>query len=269
MKKFAIIEKKVGKTPLQALENFRQTDKNLVGVPMTYAGRLDPMASGKLIILIGEECKRRDLYTDLDKEYEFEILLGFKSDTSDVLGLSEFCGENESGISEKSIYATTKMFVGKHNLPYPVYSSRTVNGKPLFHHAVENNLEEIKIPTAEMEVYKLEFCGRRKIPAYDLLKEIAGKISLLNVDENDPRPGSGFRKPEILACWRTFENLGSKQFAVLKFKAAVSSGTYIRALAPIMAEQLGTCGLAYSIHRTKIGKFFPITKHLGFWRKTF
>ena len=45
------------------------------------------MASGKLLILIGDECKNQKKYFGLDKEYEFEVLFGVESDTGDVLGL--------------------------------------------------------------------------------------------------------------------------------------------------------------------------------------
>jgi len=269
MKKYIVIDKKVGETPLQALENFRQTDKKLADLPLTYAGRLDPMASGKLLILIGEECKRRDSYTKFDKEYEFEILLGFKSDTGDVLGLAESGEEKEFKFSEKPIYAMAEMVVGTHTLPYPAFSSKTIDGKPLFHYAIEGKLDEIEIPASKVRVCKMEYCGKRQISGSEMLKNIESRISLLKVDESDLRIGSDFRKSEILECWEKFQKFEERQFVLLKFRTVVSSGTYIRALVPIMAKRLGTCGLAYSIHRTKIGKFSPITKHFGFWRKTF
>jgi tRNA U55 pseudouridine synthase TruB len=40
-----------------------------------------PMASGKLLVLLGEECKHQENYHSLDKEYEFSVLLGIGSDT--------------------------------------------------------------------------------------------------------------------------------------------------------------------------------------------
>ena len=56
MKKFVTLEKAVGETPLSALERHRGEHPELLGIPMAYAGRLDPMASGKLLVLIGDEC---------------------------------------------------------------------------------------------------------------------------------------------------------------------------------------------------------------------
>ena len=96
MEKRVIIYKKVGETPLEALENFRtkRLDEGHVeyrNIPMTYAGRLDPMAEGDLLILIGEECKKKDAYLGLDKEYEVEVLFGIETDTHDVLGIPKVC----------------------------------------------------------------------------------------------------------------------------------------------------------------------------------
>lgn len=268
MKSWAGIEKKVGETPLQALESFRAIKPELADLPLTYAGRLDPMASGRLLILIGDECKKRKHYDGLDKEYEFEVLLGLKSDSGDVLGLlasDDSCGR----FAEKEILEVVSSLVGEYEAPYPAYSSKTVNGKPLFHHAVENNLGEIEIPTSKGRIYKLSFLGKRIIPKDELINSIVQKISMLHVDDSDTRLGSGFRKEEILNCWQMLRNSQQNQFIILKFKTAVSSGTYIRTLAPLLAEKLGTCGLAYSIHRTKIGRFYPIIKSLGFWIRTF
>ena len=81
-----ILEKEIGETPLSCTERWRTSRPDLIGVPLSYAGRLDPMASGKLLILIGEECKQQATYHGLDKEYEFSILFDVSSDSQDVLG---------------------------------------------------------------------------------------------------------------------------------------------------------------------------------------
>ena len=86
MKNIIILNKKEGETPLESLENFRSKNSKYFNLPMTYAGRLDPMASGLLLILAGEEVKNKEKYLNLEKEYEFEVLFGFSTDTHDILG---------------------------------------------------------------------------------------------------------------------------------------------------------------------------------------
>ena len=57
MKKIILLNKKEGETPLEALEVFRAKNKIYKNVKKTYDGRLDPMASGLLLILAGDETK--------------------------------------------------------------------------------------------------------------------------------------------------------------------------------------------------------------------
>ncbi|MES2088319.1 MAG: hypothetical protein V4467_05025 [Patescibacteria group bacterium] len=268
MNRFTVIEKKVGETPFSALEVFRAGDEKLSELPLTYAGRLDPMASGKLLILIGDECKNRKKYDDLDKEYEFEILFGFKTDTGDVLGLAQADNKNQA-INEKDLVRVAQTFLGKKRFPYPAFSSKTVLGKPLFHHAIENNLGQIEIPKADIEIYNLKLSSIYKISGKLLIENIEKKISLLDPGPETDKVGNGFRKEEILEKWKSFGDVSAQEFTVAKFKIITSSGSYIRTIAPLIAEKLGTFGLAYSIHRAKIGHYKSLIKNFGFWRRTF
>src|ERR1700722_5296531 len=127
-----VAEKFEGETPLECLERVRKEQKIGPQIPMTYAGRLDPMASGKLLILIGEECKQKELYLGLDKEYEVEILFGIATDTQDLLGLI-------GKVSDTAIVSSSKInlqnYVGSLLQTYPIFSSKTINGKQLHVHA--------------------------------------------------------------------------------------------------------------------------------------
>ncbi len=138
-----ILEKKIGQTPLQVLEEFKKNNPEYQGIKMAYAGRLDPMAEGQLLVLVGDTCKERDKYLGLNKEYEFEILLGFKTDSQDVLGLAKygkprnffktiFFRRDKQRTPIKNILKKLHSFIGKHNWEYPIFSSKTVQGKPLF-----------------------------------------------------------------------------------------------------------------------------------------
>lgn len=265
--RYVVVEKKIGETPLARLELFRKTEPRLADVPITYAGRLDPMASGELLLLIGDECKKREKYTALDKSYEFEILLGASSDTGDVLGLPRL---SEGAVfSDEEVESVRQMFIGKSRLPYPSFSSKTVDGKPLFQHALLGTLDDIEIPQKETEVYRLVFLGKKEISAGDLLHDIESKIEALKVDTESTRLGADFRKDEILARWRQLLSGSDLTFTLIKCEATVSSGTYIRTLAEKIGEQLGSHALAYAIHRTRIGRFLPIWRRLGLWTRVF
>ncbi len=247
MKKVILLNKKEGETPLQALENFRRKNKIYENLPMTYAGRLDPMASGLLVLLAGEECKKKDKYLNLDKEYEFEVLLGFSTDTFDILGKvvktqrQGLCNKKELEIEIKKILSE---FLGKRKQKYPMYSSKTVNGKPLFAYAKSG--ESVEIPEREVNIKSLKFLKLRKIKKEKLLEDIEKRINKVKGD---------FRQKEIIKIW--WKNSGRQDLPlyIAKFKIKCSSGTYVRSISNEMGEKLGIPSLAYSIKRIKIGRF--------------
>jgi tRNA U55 pseudouridine synthase TruB len=55
---------------------------------MTYAGRLDPLAEGLMIVLTGDDCMKKDEYTNMSKQYEVHsACLASATDTYDLLGI--------------------------------------------------------------------------------------------------------------------------------------------------------------------------------------
>ena len=269
MRKYVVLNKSVGETPLVVQERWRKANGIDVGVSLAYAGRLDPMASGKLLILIGDECKKQDQYLGLDKEYEFEILFGFKSDSGDVLGLAESDTSDEVIVDEQ-LARVVRSSVGNIELPYPVFSSKPVNGKPLFMWKLEDRLDEIEVPTKKSEIYRIDVLASRDISAAKLQKQVFEKInSIPEVTEKSKQLGADFRRNEIREQWeRLFEINTREHFQIVRLRCICSSGTYMRTLAEYIGAQLGMASLAFSIHRTKIGKYTCIGP-VCFWRKCF
>lgn len=225
MEKVIITNKNIGETPLECLERVRIQEGIASDMPMTYAGRLDPLAEGQMIILVGDECKNKDKYLDYDKEYEVEILFGFSTDSYDVLGVLEDI-KNEQ-ISEINL----NKYVGKFEQKYPRYSSKII---------VMKEIPE-EMPSREVEIYSIENLGKREIKGSDLLNEILAKISLVRGD---------FRQKEITARWSSIsQEIFNSYFTILKLKVRCSSGTYMRTLAHNIGVDHGVPALAYSIKR--------------------
>ncbi len=270
MPRYATIEKAVGETPLVAAERLRTQLRLGTEVPLAYAGRLDPMASGKLLILIGDECKHQEKYHAFDKEYQFLILFGVHTDTADVLGLAETCTVPET-LDSSLLERVAPTFVGNITLPYPHFSSKTVKGKPLHTWTLEGRLSEIEIPVKESRVYRLSLDRIETIQSSALFKNIHEKIDAIpTVTEPSKALGRDFRRTEIHAQWNEIEKSAhGAQYTIAHFTCIASSGTYMRSLAEVIAREIGTCGLAYSIHRTKIGTYQPLTARWGFWKKQF
>jgi tRNA pseudouridine55 synthase len=269
MRPYITLEKAVGQTPLACLDAYRVTYPDLVGVPMAYAGRLDPMASGKLLVLLGEECKVQEKYHNLDKEYEFEILFGVESDSGDVLGLLE---KGPRSIIEENIEHAVKVLEGEIELPYPHFSSKTVHGKPLHTWKVEGRIDEIEIPTKRSMIYKLVLKNTQVKTIQEIFNYATEKIETIpRVTDERKALGNDFRRNDVRESWRKLliDTHPDTKFTIAKFQCICSSGTYMRTLARVIAEKLGTKGLAYSIHRTRIGRYIPLPFGVGFWSKQF
>ncbi len=252
---YILLEKKVGETPLESLENWRKENQIEKDLSLAYAGRLDPLASGLLLVLIGEECKNQTNYHNLDKEYEFEVLFDVFSDSGDVLGLIEKTSKNSTDLNLiKNNYTS---LIGKIKFPYPIFSSKTVKGKPLHTWAVEGRLHEITVPEREAEIYQLEFISSEKMIGEEVYRKALEKInSIPPVTDLRKALGNDFRRTEVRKSWSEFLEKNSDQdFLVVKFRCLCSSGTYMRTLADLIAKTVPTRGLAFSIHRTKVGHF--------------
>ena len=264
---YLILNKKVGETPLEVLENWRKGTPEASGVPLAYAGRLDPMAEGQLLVLIGEECKVQTNYHNLDKEYQITIGFGLHSDSGDVLGIIE---ETKRGaVAKNDLDNLLAKLLGEIHFPYPIFSAKTVAGKPLHTWAMEGRLNEITIPTRTSQLYRITLDDFKTITRDELVESACAKIALLPT-VTDPRKalGNDFRRPDVLASWDKLKNNGLSDdvFFTANLTVTCSSGTYMRTLSEIIAEKLNTSGLALKIARTKIGHYDVANKE---WRKLF
>ncbi|HAS80806.1 MAG: tRNA pseudouridine synthase B [Candidatus Nomurabacteria bacterium GW2011_GWE1_32_28] len=244
MKKVIRLNKKEGETPLEALENFRIKNKEYKDIKMTYAGRLDPMASGILLVLTGDETKNKEKYLALEKEYDFEVLFGFNTDTYDILG--KVINNYELTITnyelEREIKKNLKSFIGESVQLYPMYSSKTVKGKPLFVYARKG--EDVEVPERKIFIKKLKLEKIRKINNQKLFKNIEKRVKKVKGD---------FRQDKILKIWKEKLVVSEKNvYLVASFKIKCSSGTYVRTIANSLGNKLKIPALAFSIKRTKI-----------------
>jgi len=244
MKKIINVYKKIGETPLEALNKFKSKNPDYKNIKMGYAGRLDPMAEGVLIALVGEENKKIKKYMNLDKEYNAEILIGFSSDTNDVLGIAEKGKNLDKEELIKLIKKTIKEFKGKYNQKIPKYSSYKIKGKPMFHYALKNiDIKEIR---KEVIIKKLKINSIESISSKKLLNYILNKIKKVK---------GNFRQEKIAKKWEKLLKNKQEKFLVLNLIISCSSGTYIRAIADELGDKINNKALLLSLKRTKVGKF--------------
>ncbi len=246
MERVLNLYKPLGETPLQTLEAFQAAHPEYAKEKMTYAGRLDPLAEGVLIALVGEETKNREAYTNLPKEYVFEWIFGLETDTYDLLGLVKEIKnsrETASSLLEKYFADSAQKFSQK----YPPFSSKVVGGKSLFSLAKAGRIFEKDLPSHEVEIYESEYLGNREISKETFLKTIEEKIDSVSGD---------FRQKQILLDWKNRLSKSEREtYVVHKARLAVSSGFYVRQFVLDIGKHFDTAAVTFSILRTKVGSY--------------
>ena len=233
--------KPIGLTPLQHIEALKEQNILPKDKKISYVGRLDPMAHGIMIYLVGDYCKKQEIYQNLPKKYIFKIAIGFETDTYDILGKIKNIGI--TNINQLKFNKELQKFVGTYDQQYPPFSSKRVNGKALWEHALDNNINNINIPFNKISVLYLKILNNSVIKFDELQENIIYKIKQMK--------SNNFRNKEILECWRKIKMNNS--ISIFEIEASVSTGTYIRSICHNLGLNLDTFAIAYDILRIKQG----------------
>ncbi len=231
------VYKPKGWTPLDCIKALKRNNPSLIDVPMVYAGRLDPMAEGQLIILSGENRYSQKTYQNLDKTYEAQFLFGLSSDTYDALGIIKQGRAPNTEIIKKTLTKIKKTFT----LPFPPYSAFKVKGKPLHWWVQQDRLDEITIPNKQMTVLAASTPIIKTVNIDTIRPTIINTIDLVN---------GNFRQTEIIKSWNAIKK---QQLITANITLTVTAGTYIRALAESLGNKSKFGALLLNLNRTQVG----------------
>ena len=123
-----------------------------------HTGTLDPIATGVLVVCIGNTTKLCELLTSEYKEYIATIKLGIKTDTLDKTGT--IIETKEYQITEEQIKEVLNTFIGKSIQTTPIYSAVKVNGKKLYEYAREGI--SIELPKREIDIKNIELLSYKE-----------------------------------------------------------------------------------------------------------
>lgn len=170
-------------------------------VKVGHTGTLDPFATGLMIIVVGEYCKRASEFSKLDKAYEATLQLGSTSSTGDPEG--EISSVSDRQPTEDEVRVALQKFTGTITQTPPSYSAIKIGGVRAYKLARAG--KEVEMPPRQVTIYELE-----------LLEYV---------------------------------------YPVVKIRAHVSSGTYIRTLAEDIGRELGVGAYTAALRRTRVGEF--------------
>lgn len=163
MKDIVLIDKPKGITSFDVIRKLRDTYPK---VKLGHAGTLDPLASGLLIIGIGEGTKKLAQFLKLSKIYEAVVLLGEQRTTGDMEG-EVVHSKKVEGLDMKKVEATLSGMVGNVELAVPKYSAIKVGGERLYKKARLG--KDFEPPKKVMKIMALKLKGDRKDGDFHML----------------------------------------------------------------------------------------------------
>ena len=188
-----------------------------------HTGTLDPIATGVLVVTIGEATKISELLVSTYKEYIAEVTLGIKTDTLDITG--NILETKEIKLDKSKLEQTIKSFKKTYLQEVPIYSAVKVNGKKLYEYA--RNKEEIKLPKKEVEIKEIEllkyaenkFTFRCLVSKgtyiRSLINDICNELNIIGTMSSLKRTKQGEFKIEDSY---TLEQIKNKKYKLLEMK---------------------------------------------------
>lgn len=117
-----------------------------------HAGTLDPMATGVLLVCIGQATRVVEYLTDHDKKYRARIRLGIETDTYDATGT--VIAERPVSATQEEVQSALGSLTGKLLQQPPAYSAIKQNGVPLYKLARRGI--EVETDPRQIEIYSIQ-----------------------------------------------------------------------------------------------------------------
>ena len=182
-----------------------------------HLGTLDPLATGVLPLVIGNMTRLAQFYTASEKTYDGVIRFGFATDTYDSDG--EPIGPPvEAKVLLTQLRELAGNFRGVLEQMPPPFSAKKIRGVPAYKLARKH--KEVALNPVQVEVKEFEILGFLE----------------------NPRATEG-------------SSTEAGQGSHVRFRARVSSGTYMRSVAHEMGQLLGCGAHLASLRRTQLAEF--------------
>jgi tRNA pseudouridine55 synthase len=243
-----------------------------------HAGTLDPLATGVLLVCIGNACKRAQELQDHPKEYIARIRFGATTPSYDLEKEVDRRFPYEH-ITEASVRAALPQFLGEQEQVAPLFSAKSVDGVRAYELARKLYRSG---RFSELDSAALETLQRNKIDIseLELLEFVPGKTdSPESVATLGHVRGRGPKQAQSAGAWEgsrsddsgesvssgTSTSTASSRINVADTSAlglpeaviriACSKGTYIRAFARDLGEALGSGAHLSGLIRSRSGDF--------------
>ncbi len=240
-----------------------------------HAGTLDPLATGVLLVCIGDACKKAQMLQDHDKEYIAGIRFGATTPSYDLEKEVDRRFPFEH-ISADAVRAALPAFLGEQEQVAPLFSAKSVDGVRAYELARKlyrtgrtdeldatalDSLQRNRINISELELlsydseeaFSSEPSGASPLhpshcPAGSGPLPLTRPRVAMGSEENASSESSASNRINVTDT----SGLGLPEVSV---RIACSKGTYIRAFARDLGEALGSGAHLSGLIRSRSGDF--------------
>lgn len=236
----------IRKVKFAAIRHFHK--KNL---KVGHAGTLDPLATGVLLVCIGNATKLAQSFQDHDKEYLAGIMFGATTPSYDREKDIDRRFPYEH-ISEEAVAEVLPSFLGTHEQIAPLFSAKSVDGVRAYEMARRMYKQSAGTSSGDFDAAALSILQKSMITIHTISLE-SFVPSTLPTDVVSPKTvedtsSSASSRINVI-------DTSALGLPVATVRIACSKGTYIRAFARDIGEALGSGAFLNSLCRTRTGEF--------------
>lgn len=148
-----LVDKPTGVTSHDVVSRLR---KALQMKRIGHTGTLDPLATGVMILVLGEATKLSDYLMSESKAYRVDIRFGVTTDSLDRTG--QTLSESPVTATADEIRQAAEELEGEFEWPVPLFSAKKIGGRPL--HEMARNQEAIEAPLKMMKFWNVQIVGQ-------------------------------------------------------------------------------------------------------------
>lgn len=224
-----LVDKPLGWTSFDVVGKARWALSRRLGtrkLKIGHAGTLDPLATGLLILCVGEYTKKIEMFQAMPKAYTGTFTLGATTASFDLEKPVDAIFPT-GHLDEALLQEAAKQFVGDIMQLPPMFSAVKVDGRRLYQNARTG--ETVELPQRPVRIESFEIGPLRPVPPAERRAPSGiGKI-MLHADYADG--------------------------VQVDFRVVCGKGTYIRSLAHDFGQSVGSGAYLSSLRRTGTGGF--------------
>lgn len=208
-----------------------------------HAGTLDPLATGVLLVCVGNATKQAEELQRHDKEYIAGVTFGATTPSYDLEKEIDRFFPYEH-ITAEAVADALKDFVGEQDQVAPLFSAKSVEGIRAYELA-RKLLKDGALPEEASELIR---SSRINISELELLNFQANSPSISNPQKKEDTVSRASSRINVTDN----SNLGLPRADI---RLACSKGTYVRAFARDLGEALGSGAHLDALQRSRSGQF--------------